>query len=40
MGINIEESEVPEADVGGDRDPNNQDTYEECDDDNNTLVQL
>ncbi len=40
MGINIEEAVVPEADVGGERDQNNQDTYEECDDNNNTLVQL
>ena len=32
--------ETPPADVGGDRDPNNNDTYESTDDNANTNVQV
>ena len=41
MGIDIDKTTpTPPADVGGDRNPNNQDTYEECDDNgNNANVQ-
>lgn len=41
MGINIDRSTpTPEADVGGDRNPNNPDTYEDTDDSgNNANVQ-
>ena len=31
---------TPDADVGGDRNPNNNDTYEDLDDNGNTNVQV
>lgn len=41
MGINIESDvETPPADVGGDRNPNNNDTYEDLDDNADTVVQV
>ena len=39
MGINIDQVNAPAPDVGGDRDPNNKDTYDPLDDNNNTNVQ-
>jgi len=41
MGIDIEtDVEVPAADVGGDRNPNNNDTFEDLDDNADTVVQV
>jgi len=40
MGINITDNGTPDPDVGGDIDRDNPDTYEECDDNGNSLVQV
>ena len=40
MGINIDEVEAPAPDVGGDRNPNNPDTYDPGDDNGNSNVQV
>ena len=40
MGINITQTCAPAPDVGGERDPNNQDTYEPDDDNGGARVQV
>lgn len=40
MGITIDDNGTPDADVGGDRNPNNNDTYEDTDDNANSTVQV
>lgn len=40
MSFNIEDNGAPDPDVGGTRDPLNEDTYEDGDDNGNSNVQV
>lgn len=40
MGINIEDNGTPDPDVGGERNPNNPDTYESTDDNGSSFIQV
>lgn len=40
MGINIDDNGTPDADVGSELDRDNPDTYEEGDDNGNSIVQV
>jgi len=40
MGIDIQDNGTPDPDVGGERNPNNPDTYEPTDDNPGNIVQI